>query len=213
MNLVCLKVLNQVSIHGLAIINGCVCKLVKNVVKSRSPLSGSSLGRKRAVIHHKRNTTVVHVRSQGVNGLNHRFVDNFRVGVSSLKENINLSHHCSNVNSGSEGVEGGLILITSGTDLLTNHPSVSSINLTNRKFVDTLSVHDNSSDLISRRDFIVNLLKNLLSRHVGSRVGLLEDLLVLSLKTIVDCLDSLSRDNLSNLSSDGLTRLSEGLFG
>mmetsp|Transcript_24426 Transcript_24426/g.50249 ORF Transcript_24426/g.50249 Transcript_24426/m.50249 type:complete len:253 (-) Transcript_24426:578-1336(-) len=74
-------------------------------------------------------------------------------------------------------------------------------------------MHDDGSNFVSRRDLIINFLKNFLSRHVRSGVCLLEDFLVLTRETIVDCLDSLSGNNFGDLSGDGLASFDEGLLG
>mmetsp|Transcript_25377 Transcript_25377/g.37605 ORF Transcript_25377/g.37605 Transcript_25377/m.37605 type:complete len:504 (-) Transcript_25377:19-1530(-) len=203
----------QFLIDGLAGIYSSISKLLKNVVETRSPLTRSSLCGERAVINHESYSTVVHVRTEGVNSLNNRLVDNLRVRVSSLKENITLCHHGSNVNSSSERIHGDLLLITFSANLLSNLPTVSSINLSNGELLDTVSVHDNSTDLVSGRNLVVNFLKDLLGRLVGCRVSLLEDYLVICRKSIVNSLDSLSRDGLYNISSDGLTGLGESLLG
>mmetsp|Transcript_10908 Transcript_10908/g.16435 ORF Transcript_10908/g.16435 Transcript_10908/m.16435 type:complete len:277 (+) Transcript_10908:474-1304(+) len=133
--------------------------------------------------------------------------------MSSPEENINLGHHCGNVHTGSEGVEGNLVLVTFGANLLSDNPSLSSVDLSNGELTNTVSVHDNSADLVTTLDLIVNLLQNFLSGFVGGRVGGLEDLLILFVKTVVQGLDTLSADHLGDATGDTLTGLEESLLG
>ena len=207
------EVLDALLVNRLAVVNGGVSKLVKDVIEAGSPLSGAGLGSERAVVNHESNATVVHVRAKRVDGLNDGLVDNLRVGMTGLAEDIDLGHHGGNVNTGSEGVQRDVIVVASGTDALTDLPGVSSIDLSNGVLVKTITVHDDGADLVTGSNLIINLLKDLLGRHVRGRVGLLEDLLVIIAESLVDGLDADLGDGLDDVASDGLTGLLEGLLG
>ena len=207
------EVLDALLVNRLAVVNGGVSKLVKDVIEAGSPLSGAGLGSERAVVNHESNATVVHVRAKRVNGLNDGLVDNLRVGMTGLAEDIDLGHHGGNVNTGSEGVQRDVIVVASGTDALTDLPGVSSIDLSNGVLVKTITVHDDGADLVTGSNLIINLLKDLLGRHVRGRVGLLEDLLVIIAESLVDGLDADLGDGLDDVASDGLAGLLEGLLG
>ena len=207
------EVLDTVLVHGLAIVNGSVSKLIEDVIETGSPLPGAGLGSEGAVVNHESNATVVHVWAERVDGLNDGLVDNLRVGVAGLAEDIDLGHHGGNVNTGREGVQGDVIVVASGADALTDLPGVSSINLADGVLVETITVHDDGADLVTRGNLIINLLQNLLGRHVRSRVGLLEDLLIIVIESLVDSLDADLGDGLDDVAGDGLAGLLEGLLG
>mmetsp|Transcript_13342 Transcript_13342/g.25041 ORF Transcript_13342/g.25041 Transcript_13342/m.25041 type:complete len:357 (+) Transcript_13342:161-1231(+) len=210
---VILKVSNQLIVDSLSIIYGSISKLFQNIVKARSPLTRSSLGSEGTVVYHEGNSTVMHVGTERIDSFNDGFIDHLRIGMSSLKENITLSHHGGDIYSRSEGIQWDLVLITSGTDFLSHLPGEGSVNLSNGVFLGSISVHDDGTNLITGRNLVVNLLKNFFGRHVGCRVGLFEDLLIFLGKTVVYSLDSLGGDDLDNVSSDGFAGFSEGLFG
>jgi len=207
------KVLDAVLVNGLAIVNGSVSKLIEDVIEAWSPLSRAGLGSERAVVNHESNAAVVHVRAKRVDGLNNRFVDNLRVGVTSLAEDIDLGHHGGNVNTGSEGVQGDVVLVASGADALTDLPGVSSIDLSDGVLIETITVHDDGADLVTGGNLIIDLLKDLLGRHVRGGVGLFEYLLVTIAESLVDSLDADLGDGFDDVASDGLARLLEGLLG
>jgi hypothetical protein len=66
--------------------------LRQDVVEARRPLPGSQASRCGAVVHHEGDPTGVHERVQRVHRLNHALVDDLRVGVPLLPQDLNLSH-------------------------------------------------------------------------------------------------------------------------
>lgn len=210
------RVLQEVSdslrINRLAIIDRGVGELVEDVIEARSPFPGASLGGERAVVNHERNPTVVHVGAKRVDGLNDGLVHDLRVGVSSLPEDITLGHHGGDVDSSCEWVNRNVLLLPIGTDTLSNLPGVGSINLADGVAVKAIAVHNNGADLVAGGDLVVDLLKDLLGGKVGSRVGLLKDILILALKRLIDSFDTLLGDGLDNVASDGLGRFDKGLL-
>ena len=53
---------------------------------------------------------VVHVRAQGVDGLDDGLVDDLRVRVPTLLQDVDLRHHGRHVHARGEGVEGDVLL-------------------------------------------------------------------------------------------------------
>lgn len=110
-----------------------LCYVLKSSLASffspRRPLPTSPLGGEGAVVNHKSNPTVVHVRGEGVDGLNDRLVDDLAVAVPSLQKDVDLRHHGGDVDSGGEGVEGDLVVVPVRADPLSNLPGVGSVDL------------------------------------------------------------------------------------
>ena len=74
---VALEGFDKVLVDRCVGVKGGVSELLKDVIETRSPLSGTKTGSGGAVINHEGDALVVHVRAEGVNSLNHGLVDNF----------------------------------------------------------------------------------------------------------------------------------------
>mmetsp|Transcript_21519 Transcript_21519/g.85568 ORF Transcript_21519/g.85568 Transcript_21519/m.85568 type:complete len:782 (-) Transcript_21519:50-2395(-) len=187
--------------------------LLEEVVEARRPLARAQARRARAVVDHEGDALVVHVRAERVDGLDDRLVDDLRVRVPRLAQDVDLGHHHGDVDARREAVDGRRLGRAIGADLLADRPRVRAVDLADGVRVEAVAVHDDRADLVARGDLVVDLLQNLLGRRVRRLVGDVEVGPLRRVEVLVERLDALLRDRRRDRARDRLARPLEGRLG
>lgn len=199
----------RVRLH--TVVNGHIGLLVEDVVEPRGPLAGAQAGGVGAVVHHEGHAAGVHVGVQRVNGLDDGLVADLGVGVALLCQGLHGGHHDGDVDARGEGVDGD-VLAALGAHLLAHLPHVGLVDLAHGPPVEALDGIDDGLDLIAAGHVLVDLVADVHGGADGGGIGLLEDLLALSVEGLVDAQHAVAGDDLGDGAGDGLNRLLESLL-
>ena len=74
----------------------------------------------------------MHIRKEGVDRLDDRFVGDLRIGMAAVLEQVDLRHHAGHVDAGRLGIDRRVVALAVGPHLFADHPHVGAVDLAHR---------------------------------------------------------------------------------
>ena len=188
-----------------------VGELAQQVVEARRPFAAAQARGGRTVVDHVADPARVHVGVQAIDRLDHRFVDDLRVGVVVPRQHVDLGDHRCHVHPRSKGVQRGGVGCTRGAYLGADPPHRRVVDRVERVSPHPLPGQDHRADLVARGDFVVDLLQDFARGVVARRIGAAKLRLAACVQCLVHRANTAVADRLADRPGDRFHRVAERL--
>ncbi len=184
---------------------------VEGLLESGTPAARAETGRPRAVVDHVADAAGVHVRIQGIRGLDDRFVRHFRPGMTLAEEEIDLGHHHAGVHACHVRTDRNFGAIRTHLDADPPHGRIADGG--HRSRLEAFAGENHRTNFVAARHFVVDFGQNGRGGMVDDRESGRELVLLPGVvEAVVQPDDALMGDRLRDGARKGFHRLTERLF-